>query len=251
MRNLVGVPVRLGRRRAHAELDRAFDQGEGLPLAVDEPAAVAPVLELGQLGIGGLELGLLVPLPQRPLGRAVDAGVGVVFVEVEQLGDQGSRSLARRRRGRRFPGRGSERGGSRSRGGRGWRPSLAGRVAMSGDRASPDRRPLAGSHRAARRAVDGVGDSSRSSSAATSLGIGAQRIQPVDDEAPQPGIGAVPQQRPDLVGLAHADQGDRRAGLRSASWSFACSLITGRCQTEAVTSGPSGEVRATESETMR
>ena len=51
VRKLVpGVPVRLGRRRAHAELDRAFDQGEGLALAVDQPAAIAPVLELDQLG---------------------------------------------------------------------------------------------------------------------------------------------------------------------------------------------------------
>jgi len=38
---------------------------------------------------------------------------------------------------------------------------------------------------------------------------------------------------------------------RSASWSFACSLITGRCQTEAVTGGPLGEILATESETIR
>ena len=57
-------------------------------LAVDEPAPLAPVLELAQLGIGGLELLLLLPLPQDPFRRPVDAGVGVVAVEVEQLGDQ-------------------------------------------------------------------------------------------------------------------------------------------------------------------
>src|ERR1700677_4915708 len=38
------------------------------------------------------------------------------------------------------------------------------------------------------------------------LGIGPQRIEPVDDEAPQPGIGAVLQQRPDLPGMAQPDQ---------------------------------------------
>ena len=36
----------------------------------------------------GLELLLLLPLPQGPLRRPVDAGVGVIAVEVEQLGDQ-------------------------------------------------------------------------------------------------------------------------------------------------------------------
>ena len=38
---------------------------------------------------------------------------------------------------------------------------------------------------------------------------------------------------------------------RSASRSFASSLTTGRCQTEAVNGRPVGEVRATDSETMR
>ena len=45
------------------------------------------------------------------------------------------------------------------------------------------------------------------------LRIGTQGIQPVDDEAPQPGIRTVPQQGPDLLSLAHANQGDRRPCL--------------------------------------
>ena len=71
-----GDPFRLGRRRAHAELDRSLDHGEGLPLTVDEPAAVAPVLDLHQLGIQLLELLLLPPLPQGPFRRPVDAASG-------------------------------------------------------------------------------------------------------------------------------------------------------------------------------
>ena len=47
------------------------------------------ILELAQLGIGGLERVVLLPLAQDPFGCAVDAGVGVVAIEVEQLGDQG------------------------------------------------------------------------------------------------------------------------------------------------------------------
>ena len=43
--------------------------------------------------------------------------------------------------------------------------------------------------------------------------IGTQGIQPVDDEAPQPGVGTVPQQGPDLLSFAHANQGDRRPSL--------------------------------------
>ncbi len=67
VRQLIGgVPIGLGRRRAHAELDRAVDQGEGLALAVDQPAASVSVLELEELGVGGFELGLLVPLLQGP-----------------------------------------------------------------------------------------------------------------------------------------------------------------------------------------
>ena len=48
----------------------------------------APVLDLHQLGIQFLELLLLLPLPQGPFRRPVDAAVGVVAVEVEQLADQ-------------------------------------------------------------------------------------------------------------------------------------------------------------------
>src|SRR5262249_31671344 len=56
----------LGGGRAHANLDRPADDGEGLSLAIDEPTAVAPVLELGQLGVVGLELLVEAPLPQGP-----------------------------------------------------------------------------------------------------------------------------------------------------------------------------------------
>ena len=83
-----GDPIRLGRRRAHAELDRAFDQRECLPLAVDQPAAVALFLGL-EPRIDLFELRLLLPLTQRPRRRPVDAGVGIVLVEGEQPGDQG------------------------------------------------------------------------------------------------------------------------------------------------------------------
>ena len=83
-----GITFRLRRRRAHAELDRSLDHGERLPLAVDEPAPLAPVLDLHQLGIQFLELLLLLPLPQGPFRRPVDAAVGVVAVEIEQLADQ-------------------------------------------------------------------------------------------------------------------------------------------------------------------
>ena len=50
--------------------------------------------------------------------------------------------------------------------------------------------------------------------------VSSKRIQPVDDEAPQPGVGAVPQQGPDFLGFAHANQGDRRPSLTSASRSL-------------------------------
>ena len=83
MQRLLRPMVRLGGRRAHEELDRSLDHGEGLPLAVHEPAAVPSVLELAQLGIQFLELLLLLPLSQGPFRRSVDAAVGVVAVQVE------------------------------------------------------------------------------------------------------------------------------------------------------------------------
>ena len=55
------------------------------------------------------------------------------------------------------------------------------------------------------------------------LGIGAQRIQPVDDEAPQSRIGAVNQPQENLLGLAHANESHRRPSLCSASRSLTCS----------------------------
>ena len=71
-----GDTFRLGRRRTHAELDRSLDHGERLSLPVDVPPAVAPVLDLHQLGIQFLELLLLLPLPQGPFRRPVDAASG-------------------------------------------------------------------------------------------------------------------------------------------------------------------------------
>ena len=61
-------PIRLVLGRAHAELDRALDFGEGLSPAIDEPAPLARILELAQLGIGGLERVVLLPLAQGPFG---------------------------------------------------------------------------------------------------------------------------------------------------------------------------------------
>ena len=84
----IRITFRFGRGRAHEELDRAFDHGEGLALAIDDPSAVAPVLELHQIGFGGLQLLLLLPLAKRPFRCPVDACVGVVAIEVEQLVDQ-------------------------------------------------------------------------------------------------------------------------------------------------------------------
>ena len=53
----------------------------------------------------------------------------------------------------------------------------------------------------------------RSSSAAMMLGVGSKRAEPVDDEAPQPGVGTVTQQGHDLTRLPHAKQSDRRPSL--------------------------------------
>ena len=83
------------------------------------------------------------------------------------------------------------------------------------------------------------------------LRVGAERAQPVDDEAAQPGVGAVPQQGPDFLGMTQPNQGDRRPRLTLGQSSLTSSSTTGRCQTEAVTGGPSGVVRATDSETGR
>src|SRR5439155_2999903 len=85
----------LARRRAHTELDWSVDLHEGLPLAVDKPAPPAWLLELGQPGVGGLELLLLAPLPEGPPDRSVDAGIGVVAIALEEPADQ-VLALARR-----------------------------------------------------------------------------------------------------------------------------------------------------------
>ncbi len=49
----------------------------------------------------------------------------------------------------------------------------------------------------------------RSSSAAIAFRVGAQRVEPVDDEAAQPRVGAVPQEGPDRLRLAQTHQGHR------------------------------------------
>ena len=113
-------------RRAHAKLDRAIDDHECLPLAVDIPAAATPLLDLRQFGFGDLELLLLPPLPQGPFRRPVDAGIRVVAIEVEQLAEQrlplaGGKSIDRRT----CPRPGSTPAASRSPGGTGWRPFSA------------------------------------------------------------------------------------------------------------------------------
>src|SRR4051812_13146992 len=81
-------PIWLGRRWTYFELDRAIDHGERLTLVVDVPATLAALLQLHQHHIALLELPLLPPLPQGPLRRTVDAGIGVVAVAVKQLADQ-------------------------------------------------------------------------------------------------------------------------------------------------------------------
>src|SRR5262245_55486593 len=43
---LLKSPTWLGRRRAHEELDRTFDHGEGLPLTIHKPPPLAPILDL-------------------------------------------------------------------------------------------------------------------------------------------------------------------------------------------------------------
>ena len=60
--------------------------------------------------------------------------------------------------------------------------------------------------------------------------------QPIDDEATQPWILAVPQQRPYVLGVTEPDQGYCRRAWRSANSSFFSSETTGRCQTETVDS---------------
>ena len=41
--------------------------------------------------------------------------------------------------------------------------------------------------------------------------VGTQGTQPVDEEAPQPGIGAVLQERPEIIGVPQPEQGHRAA----------------------------------------
>ncbi len=203
MRRLVPAdPFGIGRRRAHAELDRAVDHGERLPLAVDVPAAAAPILEPAQLAIDGLELLLPAPLPQGPGGRPVDACIGVVAADLEEPGDERLALAGREALGpvgaqcqdQRPPHRGL--GVEQDRIHR--RPFTRPSATLS---------PLGGARGRCRDALDVVefrGDDSR---------VGPQRAEPVDDEAAEAGIGAVPQQGPDRLGLAQADQGHRRPRL--------------------------------------
>ena len=65
-----------------------LDEGERQSLAAQVPAAVTPV-PASEPGIDLIDLRLLLPLPQGPLDRTMDAGVGVNAVEVEQFPNQG------------------------------------------------------------------------------------------------------------------------------------------------------------------
>ena len=78
-------PFGIGRRRAHVEMDRPVDDGERLALSILEPAAFTPVFAVAERDAHGLEPLVLVPLAEGPFGRAVNPGVGVVAVQVEQL----------------------------------------------------------------------------------------------------------------------------------------------------------------------
>jgi hypothetical protein len=60
--HFIHITIRFCRGRAHQELDRAVDHGEGLPLAVHDPSAVSTFLLLHQFGVGVLEFLLLFPL---------------------------------------------------------------------------------------------------------------------------------------------------------------------------------------------
>ena len=71
-----GVTFRLGRWRAHAELDRALDHGERLSLAVDEPPPLAPVLTFINSASSSLSFSCCFHLPQGPFRRPVDAASG-------------------------------------------------------------------------------------------------------------------------------------------------------------------------------
>ena len=64
-RALAGLPtVVLPSCPGRAELDRALDNRERLFLAIDVPAPLTPILEPAELGLGGLDRLLLLPLSQ-------------------------------------------------------------------------------------------------------------------------------------------------------------------------------------------
>ena len=216
-------------------------------LAVYGPAAGAAGLESTWSAIVRIPSFRVAPLSQCPFRCGMDAGVGVVFVEIEQSDNQGSRSAGDGHR-RRCLGTGSTLAGSRFRDRRGSRHPMGGacgrREAGSGDPRTSSRlgggaltRPSATLSPAPR--GEGM-NPGRSSAAAISFGSAAQRAEPVHDEAAQPGVGAVPQERPDLAGVTQPDQGHRGPRLPLGQLVLDSSLTTGRCQTEAVTGGPSG-----------
>ena len=166
------------------ELDRAVDQGKRLTLAIYIPAVFAWLLP-SHRRIFFFETLLLPPLPQGPFRRPMDAGIGIVLVEGEQLVDQRLPVLCRE--------------------------SLFSILSQRQDQRPPLRRfgmeqygvhqllPLGGCGLGV--GVDPVEFSDNQ------LRIGTQWIQPVDDEAPQPGVGTVPQQGSDFLCFPHANQG--------------------------------------------
>ena len=186
-----GIRSVLGRRRTHAKLDRSLDHGVGLSLPVDVPPPLAPVLELHQLGIQCLELLLLLPLPQGPFRRPVDAAVGVIAIEVEQLAGQRLPIAGRQPLRAVRPQRQDQ------------RPPLRG-LGVEEDGVH-ELLPLDKSRTGSRRETFQFGGED--------LGVGSKRAEPVDDEAPQPGVGTVAQQGHDLTRLPHAKESDRRPSL--------------------------------------
>src|SRR5271157_4777452 len=62
------------------------------------------------------------------------------------------------------------------------------------------------------------------------LGVGSERVEPVDDETLQSGVGTVAQQGYDLTRFPHAEQGDRGPSLtfRQAIFNHLLVLVADR-----------------------
>ncbi len=135
----------------------------------------------------------MLPSAQGPFGRPVDAGVGVVAVELEQ--PAGQRSPARQTAVSSAPYFPRARISAR-------------RIDVSGSKRMV-LHLLGGARSPAADRIRRCGGIRRQ----TIPGLGTQRLQPVDDEAAEPRVGAVLQERPDPSPLPQADQRHRRPGL--------------------------------------